>query len=337
MRAYARWILLVAVVLTTRCTSTRELDENRLDGLERLAAEVKSEALMATVHEVVAAHQSDTPEDCGFLEEEDPDSAWCHLTRVKARELLRGRLESLGYTVTEQVAIDGSFTATNVVAEKRGTRYPDEIVLVGAHFDAFFAGADDNTSGVAALLEVARLFAPHSFERTVRFVGFDLEEFGLVGSIKYVDERAKSDNVVAAVIVDSIAFRNTAPGSQTGIVGFSVPSTADFIAVGADADSASLADELWQLNRRFDFTSVALAEAPGRTESVLTGDLMRSDHAPFWLAGKPALFFSDTADLRNAHYHQPTDTPDTLDPEFLAEVTRLVAVSLAYWAGGLQP
>ncbi len=335
MRTFPRWTPLLAVALINSCTSTHSLDEARIDGLEALAEEIKSEALMATVHEVVAAHQSDTPEDCTPMGG-DPDTAWCHLTRVKARELFRSRLASFGYTVSEQVASSGSYTAINVVAEKRGTRYPDEIVLVGAHFDAFYAGADDNSSGVAAVLEIARLFASRSFERTVRFVGFDLEEIGFVGSLGYV-EGARSDQIVAAVNLDSIAFRNTAPGSQTGVVGFSVPSTADFIAVGADADSMSLADDLWQLNRRFGFTKVALAEAPGRNETVLTGDLMRSDHAPFWLAGKPTVFFSDTADLRNAHYHRPTDTPETLDPAFLAEVTRLVTVSLAYWAGGLQP
>ncbi len=333
-RTSSRWTLLVAAALINSCTSTRSLDEERLEGLEGLAAEITSDALMATVHDVVAAHQSDTPEDCTSMGG-DPDSAWCHLTRVKARELFRSRLESLGYTVTEQGASSGDYTATNVVAEKRGTRYPDEIVLVGAHFDAFYAGADDNSSGVAAVLEVARSFAPRSFERTIRFVGFDLEEIGFVGSIGYV-EGARSDKIVAAVNLDSIAFRNTAPESQSSVVGFSVPSTADFIAVGAVADSSALADDLWAINRRFGFTNVALVEAPGRNETVLTGDLMRSDHAPFWLAGKPTLFFSDTADLRNAHYHTATDTPDTLDPAFFAEVTRLVAVSLAYWAGGLQ-
>ncbi|OJH40628.1 M28 family metallopeptidase [Cystobacter ferrugineus] len=331
--------LWMAVALSAGCTTEPlTLDESRLSGLPELSAAVDEVRLKSTVEAVVAAHRSDTPLDCTRLGIPDasPDNPFCHLTREKAREYMYRELQELGYTMNDQVSRDGGFDVVNVVAEKRGTRIPDEVVLVGAHYDAFYAGADDNSTGVAAVLELARVLSAHSFERTVRFVGFDLEELGLVGSTRYVNEQVKDEKVVVALILDSIGYRNTAPGSQQSVPPLAFPSAADFILATTNAHSSRHADELWALNQRLGLTRMMTIGAPDNGNGPATGDLMRSDHAPFWLAGKPAIFLGDTADLRNPHYHQPTDTLDTLDPGFVTEVVRLSAVSLAYWAGGVQ-
>ncbi|QRK09171.1 M28 family peptidase [Archangium violaceum] len=331
--------LWMAMALSAGCaTEPLPLDEARMPGLPELSAAVDEVRLRNTVEEVVAAHRSDTPLDCTRLGIPDAteDNPFCHHTREKAREYMHRELQELGYTVNDQVSRDGELDVANVVAEKRGTRFPDEVVLVGAHYDAFYAGADDNSTGVAAVLELARVLSAHSFERTVRFVGFDLEEFGLVGSTRYVNEQVKGEKVVVALILDSIGYRDTTPGSQQSVPPLSFPSAADFILATTNADSSQQADELWALNQRLGLTRVMTLGAPGNGNGPATGDLMRSDHAPFWLAGKPAIFLGDTADLRSPHYHQPTDTPDTVDFEFVAEVVRLSAVSLAYWAGGVQ-
>ncbi|WP_257450115.1 M28 family peptidase [Archangium lipolyticum] len=331
--------LVTAMALSAGCaTESIPLDEARLSGLPELSAAVDEARLKRVVDELVAAHRSDRPLDCTRLgiPNATPDHLFCHHTREKAREYMHRELQEMGYTVNDQVSRDGELDIANVVAEKRGTRYPDEIVLVGAHYDAFYAGADDNSTGVAAVLELARILSSHSFERTVRFVGFDLEELGLVGSTRYVNEQVKDENVVAALILDSIGYRDTTPGSQQGVPPLSFPSAADFILATTNAHSSRQADEMWALNQRLGLTRMMTLGAPGQGNGPATGDLMRSDHAPFWLAGKPAIFLGDTADLRSPHYHRPTDTPDTLDTAFVAEVVRLSAVSLAYWAGGVR-
>jgi hypothetical protein len=323
-----------ALALASGCTRTPTLDETRTSGLSELTSEVDADRLMAFTAGLVAAHQSDTPMDCALMDEDDPHSEGCNLTRDKARAYLREQLESLGYTVTEQV--DGLYpwTTVNLVAEKRGTTRPDEVVLVGAHYDAFFAAADDNSTGVAAVLELARVLREHSFARTIRFVGFDLEELGFTGSARYVAGLSPGDDVTAALVFDSIGFRRHEPGSQRAPSGLSLPTTGDFLAVISNARSVGPADDVWLLNQRLGLTRVVSIEAPGRGESALVSDLLRSDHGPFWLADKPALFFTDTTEFRNERYHTPNDTLDTLDPAFLAEVTRLAVVSVAYWAEG---
>ncbi len=320
-----------ALALASGCTRTQALDEARTGGLAALASQVDPERLMAWTSEVVAAHQSDTPVDCALMNQHDPLSVGCHLTRDKAREYMRGQLEAMGYTVTEQVAGEAPWTTVNLVAEKRGTSRPEEVVLVGAHYDAFHAAADDNSTGVAAVLELARVLRGRSFARTIRFVGFDLEELGFTGSTRYVAGLGGED-IVVSLIFDSIGFRRTEPGSQRAPTGLALPDTGDFLAVISNAGSVKPADEVWLLNQRLGLTRVVAIEAPGRGESALVSDLLRSDHGPFWLADRPSLFFTDTTEFRNERYHTPDDTLDTLDPAFLAEVTRLAAVSTAYWA-----
>ncbi len=321
-----------ALALASGCARTPTLDEARTGGLSGLTSEVDPERLMALTAGLVAAHQSDTPVDCSLMHQEDPLSVGCNLTHEKARVYMREQLQALGYTVTEQVAGEPPWTTVNLVAEKRGRTRPNEVVLVGAHYDAFYAAADDNSTGVAAVLELARVLGPRSFERTIRFVGFDLEELGYIGSTRYVAGLAKEEDIAVALVFDSIGFRRTEPGSQRAPAGLSLPDAGNFLAVISNAGSVESADEVWLLNQRLGFTRVASIEAPGQGESALVSDLLRSDHGPFWLADKPALFFTDTTEFRNERYHTPHDTLDTIDPAFLAEVTRLAAASIAYWA-----
>jgi len=336
VRALFAALLFLAV---SSCASRPAPDEAALSRAGDFASGVERQRLVSDVDALVAAHRADTPLDCGLFAPSETDTARrpvCNLTREKARQLVRERFESLGYTVTTHDTADERFPTSTVIAEVRGTEHPDEVVVVGAHYDAYFSGADDNSSGVAAMLEMARLASGRKFARTVRFLGFDLEELGLVGSTRYVEEQVKGEKVVAALILDSIGYRNTAPDSQQGVPPLPFPSTADFILATSNAYSSRHADEMWALNQRLGLTRMMTIEVPGNGNGPATGDLVRSDHAPFWLAGKPALMLGDTAELRSPYYHQPTDTPDTLDPEFVAEVVRLSAVSLAYWAGGVR-
>ncbi|MDQ3264288.1 MAG: M28 family peptidase [Myxococcota bacterium] len=321
--------LLLALLPLWGCAAPTLVDAD-LVALTALANEVDGDSLMATVTAFSNAHLADTPIDCAQLG--NVTERFCHLTRETSRDLMRSRFEALGYTVTTQVTEDGLLSTTNLIAEKTGTTRPDEIILIGAHFDAFYGGADDNSSGVAAVLELARLFSTRSFDRTVRFVGFDLEEMGLVGSTRYVGSVASNEPIVASIAFDCIGFTHP---TQSSLPGLPSPKEGNFLAVIANGLSEPRAQQTRLLNDALGgLVPLVGIIAPADGASPIAGNLMRSDHAPFWLAGREALFFTDTANFRNPNYHQQSDLPETLDPEFLRSNVRLAAATAAYFAGG---
>ncbi|QRK10976.1 M28 family peptidase [Archangium violaceum] len=336
MRALSAAFLFLAV---SSCSSRPSVDESSAVRAGDFAAGVEKSRLMSDVEALVASHREDTPLDCALFEPSEIDTTRrpvCNLTRDKARQLVRERLESFGYTVTTHDTEDARFPTSNLIAELRGTEHPDEVVVIGAHYDAYFSGADDNSSGVAALLEMARLAAGKRFARTVRFVGFDLEELGLVGSTRYVQTHP-GERIVASIVFDCIGYKDARPGAQQGLPGFPVPTTGDFIAAIANEPSRPRLEELYTLATRLGYGFVRGVVVPNEGSGPASGNLMRSDHAPFWLAGQSALFLTDTANFRNPNYHHDTDVPSTLDPDFLADVTRLSAAGLSFWAGGPLP
>ncbi|HYO68709.1 MAG TPA: M28 family peptidase [Archangium sp.] len=336
MRALRAALLLLAV---NACASRPAVEEPALLRAGDFGAGVEKSRLESDVLALAAAHREDTPLDCeGFnLEQINLEhQPVCHITREKARQLVQQRFESLGYTVTTQAAEGPTLPTTNVIAELRGTEHPEQVVVVGAHYDSFHEGADDNSSGVAAMLEMARLAAGNRFARTRRFVGFDMEELGLVGSTRFV-RSLPGEEVVASIIFDCIGYKDATPGAQQALPGFPIPSTGDFLAAIANAQSRPRLEELYALGSRLDFVPLRGAVAPSDGAGPFSGNLMRSDHAPFWLEGHSALFLTDTANFRNPHYHQKTDVPSTLDYDFLAGVTRLSAAGIAYWAEGPLP
>jgi len=327
--------LLGACVLLGAAACARQplLENPNLDRLGALAQEVDGAALMATVNGLVQDHGADTPLACTD-EQSRLYTPLCHLTHDKARARIEAQLAGRGLTVTHQelVARTG-LPLSNVIAELPGASHPEEIVLVGAHYDAFYAGADDNSTGVAAVLELARVLSQHRFDRTLRFVAFDQEELGGIGSDAYVDE-TRGEHLVNAVIYDCIGYYDTRPGSQTSLPGLPTPSAADFIAgISNDTSSQRLA-ELNALNDALQLAHLVTLTTPRSSTFPLGSALLRSDHSPFWFSGQEALFLTDTANFRNPHYHQDTDTVDTLDPARYTQVVRLSAAGLAYWAGG---
>jgi len=319
------------LLVSAGCQQRPVLEGANLAGLRELADAVDDGLLMDGVRELAGAHGSETPLDCtGF----DFAQRLCHLTHLEARALMRRKLEALGYQVSAFDTEDGAFSSSAVIAERRGASRPDEVVLVGAHYDAFYAGADDNNSGVSGLLELARLFSTRTFDRTIRFVGFDLEELGLVGSTRYVASLPREEKLVAALVFDCIGYSDATPGSQISPPGFPPRDTGDFVAVIANDTSLSQALEVRALTDALALIPSVTLVAPADGAAPLAGDLMHSDHAPFWLDGRPAVFMTDTALFRNPHYHRDTDTPETLDPAFLRGAVQTAAASLAYWAGG---
>ncbi len=320
-------LLAVDALFCAQCSSPPTLDEKRAAILGNVIAQVDQDLLMTNVEEFVDAHDTDIPVVCS-------ESEGCTLTHDNARALMRQKFELLGFTVESDSVVDGNYTTDNLIAEKKGTTHPDEIVFVGAHYDAWHSGADDNSTGVAAVLEIARVLQGREFSRTIRFIGFDLEEIGLVGSTRYATSAASSENIVGAIVFDCIGFRSFEPNSQNSLPGFPAPSVGNFIAVIGNANSTKLSDDAWLVQERLGVVDVVGIDSAGSSDSPAAGNLMRSDHAPFWIQGKPALFITDTANFRNPHYHEPTDVVSTLDPAFLKSVTQLSAALIAYWAGG---
>ena len=323
--------LCLLVLLGAGCAQQPALESPNLAGLRELADGVDGSQLMARVQALASAHLADTPFDCtGF--ENRPE--FCHLTRGGAGAQVRGELERLGYQVSSLDTEDGRFSTAILFADKRGATRPEEVVIVGAHYDAFYQGADDNSSGVSAVLELARLFAGRTFERTVRFVAFDHEELGMVGSTRYVLSLPADEQIAVALVFDCIAYADSTPGSQTSIPGLPSMPAGDFLAVIANQRSLPRALEVRALQGELNLMKVVTLAAPQDGTSWITGNLVRSDHGPFWLTERSAVFMSDTANFRNPHYHKETDTPDRLDPVFFRGVVQLAAASVAYWAGG---
>jgi Zn-dependent M28 family amino/carboxypeptidase len=241
---------------------------------------------------------------------------------VRARDLLLMRLHRMGYTPVLQ----GGYH--NIVATSSGPE-AGPYLLLGAHYDSVpgSPGADDNASAVAACLECARLAREKDIGSTM-IVLFNREEDGLLGSRQFVAYLAAQPawTIAEAHVFEMVGFRARAAGSQRrppGIPMIGAPDVGDFLGLLANRSSNAIAEKLLALAATYvpQLPVVALKVFLG-IEKYL-GHLRRSDHAPFWEAGMASIMWTDTADFRNPHYHQASDTPDTLDYDFLAQVTRL--------------
>jgi Zn-dependent M28 family amino/carboxypeptidase len=231
----------------------------------------------------------------------------------------------------------------NVVGSIPGSDPDAPAILVGAHFDtvAGSPGADDNASGVAVMLEVARLAATLQPHRPLEFVGFNLEEpqrpIGTyrVGSAAFAElARRSGRRYLGALILEMVGYTDPEPGAQTVpfLVFKRVPKTGTFLAAVGDGKSRDLLQTFADSSRSRvpDLTVVTY-------NAWLRGYLLPltrlSDNASFWDHGYPALMISDTAFLRNPHYHRATDQADTLDYGFMADVARAVFAAVCELAG----
>ncbi|MFJ5035979.1 M28 family peptidase [Streptomyces sp. NPDC088560] len=229
------------------------------------------------------------------------------------------------------------------------------VVVVGAHLDSVSGspGADDNASGVAVLLETARLLSGMQVPPPVVLAVFDMEELGLIGARHAARELGRAGGVLGMICLESVGYFADTPETQRLPAGFErfFPQASaaarrggyrgDFTLV-VHRRSSAVAAELWR--------RAAAAASPALPSLLLrdprpdgplgmviglavppAGHLGRSDHAPFWNRGIPALMLTDTANFRNPHYHRATDVPGTLDYERLASVTAATAVTAVSW------
>ena len=245
-----------------------------------------------------------------------------------AARYIDAELSALGYEVVSHEFEVRGRTYVNLEAVLDGAARPGEIVVVGAHYDTApgTPGADDNASGVAALLELARLLREGRFDRTVRLVAFANEEPPFfdtpdMGSRFYAgDARERGDSIVAMLSLESIGYFSTVPESQRYPAPFDLlyPETGDFVAFVGDLASRELVHRsIAAFRAGASLPSEGIA-APSRIPGVWW-----SDHDSFWREGYPALMLTDTAPFRSPHYHAPTDTPERLNYDARSTIAAL--------------
>jgi Zn-dependent M28 family amino/carboxypeptidase len=242
-----------------------------------------------------------------------------------AAQYIEKTLAGMDYAVAAQRFPSGPSEVRNVEVQIKGSARESEIVIVGAHYDSVLGapGANDNGSGVAAVIELARLFKGSNPARTLRFVTFVNEEppfsqSDAMGSRHYSRRaRERGETIVAMFSLETIGYYSDAPGSQRYPLplGLFYPSTGNFVAFVSNLTSRALLHEaIASFRRHAGIPSEGIA-APAWIPGVDW-----SDHWSFWREGWPALMVTDTALYRYPHYHSGEDTPDKVDYERLARV-----------------
>ena len=262
----------------------------------------------------------------------------------QAKNYLAEQFRRLGLDVSLHPFEALGSTYCNVVATlppsaSAGSPAPNEglPLLIAAHYDTVpgSPGADDNASGLAVLLEVARSLRDMPLSREVRFIGFCLEEEDLLGSLAYVAHlRAGNQAIRGAIVLECVGYCRVEEGSQLVPPGLPipVPSIGSFLGIVGNVASADLATHVERsANRAMSDLKIVSLLVPGQGE--LFTDTRRSDHAAFWAYGYPAVMLTDTANFRNPHYHQPTDSLDTLDLTFMERVAAAATAAAIQLAG----
>ncbi|MCA9277791.1 MAG: M20/M25/M40 family metallo-hydrolase [Phycisphaeraceae bacterium] len=224
----------------------------------------------------------------------------------------------------------------NIIADIPGADPSLDVIVVSAHTDVVprSKGADDDGSGVAALLEIARVLHDKPMQRTVRLAFFNLEEAGLIGSSHYVaelfDQRAADPDVPGVqwmMSLEMLGYYSDEPNSQRSPIPpienvFEPPTVGDFLVITTVSRHQKFSQALDKamFDAWPDAKTYLVDQFP-----IAPPDMLRSDHAPFLSRRIPAMMLTDTANFRNPNYHQPTDTIDTIDVERYTAVVRALA------------
>lgn len=275
-----------------------------------VAPDARVQSLIAQVsRDRLAAHIQD-------LESFQTRYATTGSARAAAETVFR-HFADVGVAVQTEEFVSGGVTVSNVIATIPGRVSPNQVVIVGAHYDSFARtvflttapGADDNASGTAGLMEIARILAGEAFDFTVRLIAFGAEETGLNGSRDYaVRARQRGEQVVGMLDLDMIAFVDRAP---------------EDVDVTANPASTWLVDQ---------YVSLAAAYTGLSVRRIIDASSRSSDHAPFWDQGYAAVEIIEDIPLANPYYHTAGDRFGTLNMDFATDVVRTtlaVAATLA--------
>jgi Zn-dependent M28 family amino/carboxypeptidase len=245
------------------------------------------------------------------------------------QEYVRQQLAQWGSVETDEFEFRGRSHQNlilNLPSQATSAQKPP--ILIGAHYDAVpgTAGADDNASGVAVLLELARSFAEQPARFPIRLVAFDLEEMGLLGSEHYATVLKQQKQPLRLMLsLEMLGYCDETPGSQKYPAGLGrfYPDRGNFI--GLIGNWQTIPD-LLRLSRSMRRDGKVPCEwLPAGQRGMIVPQTRWSDHSPFWDQGYRALMVTDTSFMRNPHYHQDSDRIETLNLEFLTGVCRGLA------------
>ncbi|OGF46247.1 MAG: hypothetical protein A2231_09670 [Candidatus Firestonebacteria bacterium RIFOXYA2_FULL_40_8] len=264
------------------------------------------------------------------LSDEIPGKSKSSYFRLKtSAEYIKAEFKKAGYVPESQKYDISSMHFENVFVTKKGST--NRLLIIGAHYDTYFnPGADDNLSGVAVMLETAKLAVKMNTNDTIIFVAFANEEppnFKTDTMGSYVFAKAlkeRKSEVAGAVILESVGYYSDKPVSQTypPLFGFFYPNKGNFIALVSNFSSRKLAGTL----------ESSFKDSPLPLKKAITFDFVPgvdfSDNWGFWKEGYPAVLLTDTAFFRNPNYHTSKDVYDTLDYGKMADIVKALKTFL---------
>ena len=250
---------------------------------------------------------------------------WRYEALERAAGYISAQLSANGYTPARQTFEVAKFPVSNVEAILAGNTRGHETVVIGAHYDTVSGcpGANDNGTGVAAVLDLAQRFARKPQPRTLRFVAFVNEEppffkTGQMGSVVYADAaKSRGDRIIAMLALETMGYYSDERGSQQypPPLASVYPDVGNFIGFVANVGSARLVFRARNAFKRATSFPLQTAAAPAAIPGVGW-----SDHWAFWQAGYPAMMVTDTAPFRYPWYHTSEDTADKIDYDRFAQV-----------------
>lgn len=265
-----------------------------------------------------------------------------HLLEV--RDFISDQFNNLGLDAENTEFNYQGFLAKNYIGKIEGTDSDGEVYILCGHYDTVSnsPGADDNGTSVAGMLEAARILSQYNFKKTIKFISFDLEELGLIGSINYVENNLLNAETIKGVLnFEMIGYATEEPNTQSLPTGFNILFPDAFNAVESQDFKGNFILNVGKADQNdweMAFSNAADTYVPNlrvitiaapASWQTLTPDLGRSDHAPFWVGGHPAVMLSGTANFRNPNYHTPGDTIGTINFDFMSDVVRAAVATMA--------
>lgn len=248
-------------------------------------------------------------------------------------DYIETEFRSLGFHIDYDEFKFSGKSYRNIIATASGMNTGHEWIAVCAHYDAVAGspGADDNASGVASMIETARVLGPRE---GVKFIAFTLEEPQMTGASflygsKHFVRKVKREGYryKAVFNLESVGYVDHRLGSQSVPPLIKVSDTGDFIALVGNKGSEQLMD-LFEVEAGKTAPELKLFKHRVLMSGYLLPPTRFSDHAPFWDAGFPAVMITDTAMMRNPNYHTSRDTSDTISLEFMEQVTKALAATM---------
>ena len=308
-----RWAILLLVSIISLLFFTKMPGSSHSEPLQPLSAKEHEVCMNLKQHVSVLA------ENIGER------NIWKYDSLKASASYIEKAITEMGYEVKKQEYMVMGKQVENLEWELTSERHPEEIILVGAHYDSVSGspGSNDNASGIAAVLEIARLLKAETLSRTIRFVTFVNEEppffqTGKMGSRIYASRsRQRGEKIIAMFSLETIGYYSHEKGSQNYPfpLSFFYPDTGNFIAFVGNVSSRSLVQEALEIFRsKTAFPSEGIA-APGWFPGIGW-----SDNWSFWKEGYPAIMITDTALFRYPYYHTHQDVLDNIEYEQMSRV-----------------